>query len=276
VSCDQKTINFNFYLLFVLLIKNESEKSRHLLHQIVSKFKEKPRYEKLHENLKYIDSEKEKANTYFKKGDYDNAINLYNKLLELDTNNKNFNSIILANRALCNQKKNKLTEALQDINKSISENEFYAKAYYRRASINILFKNFDKSKEDLNKVLKLEPHNKDAFVLLEDIEKEEKKKNKKDLYKTLDILPSANESEIRKAFRKLASKWHPDKNLESQEQRELADKIFKDINEAYSILSDHRKKQIYDAGGDPYDNAYNSNTTFEDILKSYAGDQGKK
>lgn len=240
-----------------------------MLHQIVSKFKDKPRYETLYENLKNIETEKEKANTYFKKGDYDNAIILYNKLLELDTNNKKFNSIILANRALCNQKKNKLSEALSDINKSISENEFYAKAYYRRASINILFKNPEKAKEDLNKVLKLEPHNKDAYVLLEEIEKEEKKKLKKDLYKILDILPSATEGEIRKAFRKLASKWHPDKNLDSQDQKDLADRVFKEINEAYSILSDHRKKQIYDAGGDPYDTSFTQNTTFEEILKSY-------
>ncbi len=141
----------------------------------------------------------------------------------------------------------------------------------------MLFQNLEKAKEDLKKVLKIEPHNKDAFVLLDEIEKEERKRSKKDLYKLLDILPSANDGEIRKAFRKLATKWHPDKNSESQERKELADKVFKDINEAYSILSDYRKKQIYDAGGDPYDNAYNSNTTFEDILKSYAGDaQGKR
>ena len=90
----------------------------------------------------------------------------------------------------------------------------------------------------------------------------------------MDILPSANENEIRKGFRKLATKWHPDKNSESVEHKEIADKIFKDINEAYSILSDKRKKQIYDAGGDPYDNSYNfnPNTTFEDILKSYNND----
>jgi len=233
------------------------------------------KYKKLFENLKYIETEKEKANIYFKKGDYDNAINLYTKLLELDTNNKNFNSIILANRALCNQRKNKLVESLHDINKSIEENEFYAKAYYRRASINIEFKNFEKAKEDLNKVLKLESYNKDAYVLLEEIEKEENKKNKKDLYKTLDILPSASDVEIRKAFKKLAGKWHPDKNSQNEEMRELADKNFKDINEAYGILNDTRKKQIYDAGGDPYDNSYNSNTTFEDILKTYA-DMKKK
>lgn len=117
--------------------------------------------------------------------------------------------------------------------------------------------------------MKLESYNKDAYVLLEEIEKEEKKKNKKDLYKILDILPSATEAEIRKAFKKLAGKWHPDKNSNNEEMRELAEKNFKEINEAYGILSDVRKKQIYDAGGDPYDNSYNANTSFEDILKSY-------
>lgn len=190
--------------------------------------------------------------------------------MELDTNNKNFNSIILANRALCNQRKKKLFESLDDINKSIESNEFYAKAFYRRASINIELGNLQKAKDDLNKVLKLESHNKDAYVLLEDLEREEKKKNKKDLYKILDLLPSASESEIRKAFKKLAGKWHPDKNSETEEMRETADRKFKEINEAYGILSDERKKKIYDAGGDPYDNSYNSNTTFEDILKTYA------
>jgi DnaJ-class molecular chaperone len=85
----------------------------------------------------------------------------------------------------------------------------------------------------------------------------------------LDILPTANEGEIRKAYRKLAQKWHPDKNSQNEEMKELAEKNFRDINEAYGILIDTRKKQIYDAGGDPYDNSYNTNTTFEDILKSY-------
>jgi DnaJ-class molecular chaperone len=58
---------------------------------------------------------------------------------------------------------------------------------------------------------------------------------------------------LRKAFRKLASKWHPDKNNQSEEQRECADKIFRDINEAYGVLSDPNKRHIYDLGGNPDD-----------------------
>jgi DnaJ-class molecular chaperone len=81
--------------------------------------------------------------------------------------------------------------------------------------------------------------------------------------------------EIRKNYRKLASKWHPDKNTQSDEQREHAEKMFKDINEAYSILSDERKRQIYDAGGHPDDpnSAFYSeqNQNFDDIFNQYFG-----
>ncbi len=117
------------------------------------------KYLKLAENLEKVEHEKEKANDSFKKGDYDGAIHLYTKLLDIDSNNKIFNSTIYANRALCYQKKNKLIEALQDINKSIDLNSSYLKAYYRRATIYVNLKNADKAKQDLIKVLKIDPSN---------------------------------------------------------------------------------------------------------------------
>ena len=119
--------------------------------------KNSEKYKTLWDNLKRLETEKEKANDLFKKGDYDGAINLYENLLNLDSNNKTFIATILANRALCYQKKNKLFDALTDINKSISLNENYWKAYYRRATINIALKNGVKAKEDLNRVLVLDP-----------------------------------------------------------------------------------------------------------------------
>jgi DnaJ-class molecular chaperone len=88
---------------------------------------------------------------------------------------------------------------------------------------------------------------------MEEIQKEEKKAKKKDYYKILEISRSSDDKDIRSAFRRLAGKWHPDKNTISEEQREYADRMFKDINEAYVILSDTRKRQIYDLGGNPED-----------------------
>ncbi len=58
----------------------------------------------------------------------------------------------------------------------------------------------------------------------------------------LDIPKTATEDEIKKGYRKSALRWHPDKNCETEEQRIKADLVFKDIGEAYSILSDPKKK----------------------------------
>jgi DnaJ family protein B protein 4 len=58
---------------------------------------------------------------------------------------------------------------------------------------------------------------------------------------------SANEDAIKKAYRKLAVKYHPDKNPDNQE--EAAEK-FKEVAEAYDVLSDPQKRQIFDTYGE--------------------------
>ncbi|KAH7934235.1 hypothetical protein HPB49_023536 [Dermacentor silvarum] len=64
----------------------------------------------------------------------------------------------------------------------------------------------------------------------------------KNYYKILGISTTASEEEIRKAYRKLALKYHPDKNKSSD-----AEEQFKDINEAYGVLSDKRKRHVHDS-----------------------------
>jgi len=65
----------------------------------------------------------------------------------------------------------------------------------------------------------------------------------KDYYKTLGVPENAGDEDIRKAFRKLAFKHHPDKNLGHEK---AAEEKFKDINEAYGVLSDPVKRGQYD------------------------------
>jgi len=67
----------------------------------------------------------------------------------------------------------------------------------------------------------------------------------KSLYKTLEINENASSDEIKKAYRKLARKYHPDINKE-----ESAVEKFKEINAAYEVLSDKQKKSQYDQFGD--------------------------
>lgn len=75
--------------------------------------------------------------------------------------------------------------------------------------------------------------------------------NKRDYYEVLGLKKGASDDEIKRAFRKMALKYHPDKNPNDKKAEEL----FKEVNEAYSVLSDPDKKSKYDkfghAGVDP-------------------------
>ena len=68
----------------------------------------------------------------------------------------------------------------------------------------------------------------------------------KDYYEILGIKRDASQDEIKKAFRKLALKYHPDANPDNKEE---AEEKFKEIGEAYAILSDTEKKARYDQFG---------------------------
>jgi len=68
---------------------------------------------------------------------------------------------------------------------------------------------------------------------------------KADFYKTLDVARNASEREIKKSYRRLAMKHHPDRNTDSPE----AEEKFKEIQEAYAILSDEQKRAAYDQFG---------------------------
>lgn len=77
--------------------------------------------------------------------------------------------------------------------------------------------------------------------------------DKRDYYEVLGVDKSASADEIKKAYRKLAKKYHPDLNPDDKE----AEVHFKEVNEAYEVLSDDQKKSRYDrfgfAGVDPRD-----------------------
>ena len=67
---------------------------------------------------------------------------------------------------------------------------------------------------------------------------------KRDYYDVLGVKKDADKREIKKAYRKLALKYHPDKNPSKD-----AEEKFKEISEAYAVLSDEEKRQMYDQYG---------------------------
>ncbi|XP_052662682.1 dnaJ homolog subfamily B member 6 isoform X2 [Harpia harpyja] len=103
-----------------------------------------------------------------------------------------------------------------------------------------------------------------------------------DYYEVLGVQKHASAEDIKKAYRKLALKWHPDKNPDNKEE---AERQFKQVAEAYEVLSDAKKRDIYDrygkeglinggGGGNHHDNPFEFGFTFrnpEDVFREFFG-----
>ena len=95
----------------------------------------------------------------------------------------------------------------------------------------------------------------------------------KDYYKTLGVPRNTSQEKIKKAYRKLAMQFHPDRN---QGNEKWANEKFKEINEAYGVLGDPEKRNQYDQFGtvgnvgDIFGSSF-TKTTFEDLMKDFGG-----
>lgn len=88
----------------------------------------------------------------------------------------------------------------------------------------------------------------------------------KNYYKILEINKNANKEEIKSAYKKLALKYHPDKNKTNKEE---AENKFKEISEAYEILSDDQKKFNYDNGQNVVIHNHNPFDIFEHMFNNH-------
>ncbi|CAF0935789.1 unnamed protein product [Brachionus calyciflorus] len=86
-------------------------------------------------------------------------------------------------------------------------------------------------------------------------------------YEILELKKNATEQDIKKSYRKLALKWHPDKNPSNQKEAEVK---FKEISEAYEVLSDKTKREMYDKyGREGMESRTNSNQSSSSSRRSY-------
>ena len=93
--------------------------------------------------------------------------------------------------------------------------------------------------------------------------------SKRDYYEILGVNQNASNKELKTNYRNLAFKYHPDKNPNNEE----AENKFKEASEAYEVLSDEKKRQIYDQYGHSglEQSGFSSRGDFNDIFEDFGG-----
>ncbi len=97
--------------------------------------------------------------------------------------------------------------------------------------------------------------------------------DKRDYYEVLGVAKSASDEELKKAYRQLAFKFHPDRNTDDTD----AEARFKEVGEAYDVLSDAQKRQVYDAyghdglSGQAFRPAEDVFASFQDLFADFFG-----
>ncbi|XP_005108663.1 RNA polymerase II-associated protein 3 [Aplysia californica] len=125
--------------------------------------------------------EKDKGNDFLKRGDIDKAVEAYSKGMDFDPTN----AILPANRAMALLKQQKFAAAELDCTTSISLDPMYVKAYLRRATARSSLGKLDEAVADFNRVLDLEPSNKQAKTEIERLQKELKREDEAPVTTTL-------------------------------------------------------------------------------------------
>lgn len=199
------------------------------------------------------------GNDHFKAGRWQEAIAAYSECLDLDPTDDNaaLASKVYANRAAAYMKLGKASAAFEDCSKCIGLDEGYAKAYIRRAQAGVALGDVDHLEgavRDYNKAKELCGEadgdvQREVAKGLRDAKAALRKARRKDYYAILAVSKDADEDELKKAYRKAALKWHPDRHSTAEEEdKKKAEAVFKDVSEAYAVLNDPTKRRQYDAG----------------------------
>jgi DnaJ family protein C protein 7 len=181
-----------------------------------------------------LDRMKEEGNADFKAGRWQAAIQKYTDALDIDPSNKSMNAKLLQNRAQCKIKLKQYDEAIADCERATSLDPGYNKARRTKANAFGQAGRWEDSVREWKALQELEPEDAGIRKEIRKAELELKKSQRKDYYKILGIEKDAGPDDIKKAYRKMAVKFHPDKNPGNDE----AEAKFKDLQEAYETLSD--------------------------------------
>ena len=205
----------------------------------------------IYRKAKSLKTKKEEGNAAFKSGKLDEAYKMYSEALSIDPHNRSTNAKLYFNRATVASKLKKQSESIADCDRALELDPNYTKALLRRAKSYTEMEQYEEAVRDYEKVHKGDRGNMEYRQLLQEAKLELKKSKRKDYYKILAVDKNANEEEIKKAYRKRAMIHHPDRHAGATEvEKKDHEHKFKEVGEAYAVLSDEKKRRMYDSGQD--------------------------
>ncbi|CAL9205955.1 dnaJ protein P58IPK homolog B [Musa acuminata AAA Group] len=138
-------------------------------------------------------------------------------------------------------------DAIDSCTEVLNIDEELVEALVQRGEAKLLTEDWDGAVEDLKIAAQKSPQDMNIREALMRAEKSLKLSKRKDWYKILGVSKTASVAEIKRAYKKLALQWHPDKNVDNRAEAEAK---FQEIAAAYEVLGDEEKRVRYDRGED--------------------------
>jgi len=209
-----------------------------------------------HKLVKKIDKKKKKGDVAFEEKKFEEAIKIYTEAIAIQPEHVNFARPTKFLIVKAYSKNNQHTEAIKLAREIVNEDESALDALWALGDALTDAEKFDEALRVFRDALEAAPDSetdvtRKAKQKVQEAEVALKQSKEKNYYKILGLSRTATSKEIKKAYRKLAMEWHPDKNLENKEE---AEQKFQDISEAYEVLSDDELKAKYDRGEPVFEN----------------------
>ena len=204
---------------------------------------------KLAKLIDAVDEEKQRGNQLFSSRQFAASVTHYTRAIDLDPTNDRILRILYCNRAAAYKELNKLQEGVDDCTRAIALDRNFSKAYARRARCLMNLKDYDGAVRDFTHASKCDPADRELAREQKNAEEHQAKEieKEKDHYYMLGVTKTAPEAEIKKRYRELSLRWHPDKCMgQSDDEKVVSERKFKAVSEAYTVLMSVEKRREYD------------------------------
>lgn len=197
--------------------------------------------------LKNLLKKSKNADDLAEKSKFRMAVEEYKAALEMDPEHTLFNANLYLGLCKVLVKLGRGKDAMSSCSSALDINGELLEALIKRGEAKILLEEWEGAVEDLKFVVSKDHQNREVRELLKKAEHGLKMSKRKDWYKVLGISKTASAADIKRAYKKLALQWHPDKNVDNQDEAEAK---FREVAEAYEVLGDEDKRAKYDRGED--------------------------